>query len=147
MDNSVIDMLIYKDVDGLCNNYGLLPFQVDILEKYYKFINSKILRDSMVKRINEGFYSTNEEINEMAKTYISKCILFSQDSGKSLLIDKCGLSEEDAQRFIDSYKKSDKDVKEMLSAELDVSNANIIMNDMLESVSVPFIESQKSKTL
>lgn len=147
MNGEIIDMLIYKDTDGLCNSFGLLPFQVDVLEKYYKHIGSKVIRDELVKKIGNGFYSTEEKKNEMAKFYLSKCITLSSDNGKSLIIEKCGFSDVDAQKVIDDYNRINNYIKDMLSTELDVSNLNMQMEDVLESISKPFLDSQRGKTL
>ncbi len=147
MNDNVIDMLIYEDDEGLCSEYGLLPFQVDIFKKYYKRINSKFIRDDLCEKIRNGYYSSEEMIDSMAKTYISKAVMFSSDQGLDILINKCGLSEEDARKFTNALLHANKSINEMLSAELDVSNTNIRVDDMLETITKPFIDSQKTKSL
>ena len=49
----------------------------------------------------------------------------------------------DASNFINSYLKENNHLDEMLSAELDVSNTNIKMNEMIDGLFDAYIESEK----
>lgn len=147
MREEVIGMLINGDKDALCSSFELLPFQADILEFYYKNINSMHNRNLLVNQILTRYYSSDELKNSMAKSYIQKTILFSKDNGKSFLMSKCGLSDEESSTFIKEYLQYNKGVDEMLSAELDVSNTNILMNEMINKILPIFLESQTQKKL
>ena len=93
-------------------------------------------------QIKANYYSSEEKRNEMAKSYLEKAILFAKDHGKNILMERCGLSEEDSISFINEYLTSNKNLTEMLSAELDVTNINKNMNSMMEEIVPTFLKSQ-----
>lgn len=142
MREEIIELLINGDTDTLCSSFGLLPFQVHMLEFYYKNIHSMASRSRLVEQIGERHYSDDSIKHSMAKSYIDKAIKFAKDHGKNLLVNKCGLTEEESISFINDYLRSDREINEMLSAELDVSNNNKLVNVMMDKVIPTFLQSQ-----
>lgn len=143
MREEIIELLINSDTDTLCNTFGLLPFQVHMLEFYYKNINSMASRTKLVEQIEGKHYSNDSIKHSMAKSYIQKAIRFAKDHGKNILVNKCGLTEDDSISFINEYLRSDKAIDEMLSAELDVSNNDRLVGVMMDKVIPAFLESEK----
>ena len=142
MREEIIELLINSDTETLCNTFGLLPFQVHMLEFYYKNIPSMASRSRLVEQISEKHYSDDSIKQSMARSYIDKAIKFAKDHGKNLLVNKCGLTEEESISFINDYLRSDREINEMLSAELDVSNNNKLLIAMVDKVIPTFIQSQ-----
>ena len=142
MTEELVELLINGDKDKLCEAYDVLPFQADMLELNYKNINSLQSRAELIKKIIGKYYSLESVKNSMAKTYLEKALLLAKDHGKLILESKCGLSEQESDDFIREYLQSDGYVNEMLSAEVDVSNTNILMNVMIQKIIPPFLESQ-----
>lgn len=147
MRNDIIEMLIYDDSDGLSSKYNFPKFVAMMLCSAYKLLNNNYHRNIVINKIENGFYSEEKNIKEMANSYISNAVLYSPDHGKSMLINRCGLSESEADEFISRYTKYNQNLKDLLSAELDVSNTNKFMREMIDEVIDAFIESEKEKTL
>lgn len=142
MREEIIGLLINGDRETLCSSFGLLPFQASMLEFYYKNINSMHTRTTLVNQIASNYYSSEEKKNEMAKSYLEKAILFAKDHGKNILMNRCGLTEEQSIEFINEYLKNNSNLTDMLSAELDVANTNKIMSGMMEEIIPTFLKSQ-----
>ena len=113
-----------------------------LLSFYYKNINSMHTRTKLANQIGENYYSTDEKKADMAKTYLEKAILFAKDHGKSILTSSCGLGEEESISFINEYLVTDKGINDMLSAELDVSNNNKLIQTMMDEIIPPFLKNQ-----
>ena len=147
MNNDAAILLNSKDYDSLCTNYGIYKFQAQMLS--FMFITSKVLslKNNIINGITSGRYSRNDSVRDMFKLFIDKAVKHSKDNGFSILVNKCGLSEIDANTFIYEYLRNSKNTDEMLSAELDVSNNNIRMNEMIDEIFPAFLESEKSHTL
>ena len=146
MDDT-IDMLVYAEDEELSSRFNFPTFIASMLSGAYRRLNSVHHRTMLVNRIEKGYYSSKEEIEEMARTYLSKSILFNPDHGFEVLTTKCGLSEEEANEFIAKYCKYNDNLNDLLSAELDVSNTNIEMKDMISELVGAFLESEASKGL
>lgn len=147
MREDIINMLIYGNDSDLSTRYNFPIFVANMLSYSYKKLNSVYHRSMIVNRIESGYYSNEKEIENMARDYISNCILYSPDHGIGMLTSKCSLSEEEASEFIKEYIKYNENLKELLSAELDVSNTNIQMRDMVNKLISSFLNSEKNKTL
>lgn len=147
MREDIINMLIYDNDSDLSTRYNFPMFMAKMLSYSYKKLNSVYHRSMIVNRIESGYYSSEKEIENMAHDYISNCILYSPDHGRSMLMSKCSLSEEEANSYINEYLKYNSNLKDLLSAELDVSNTNIQMRDMINRLINPFLNSEKNKTL
>ena len=143
MQNEVIDMLINDDIDGLSRGFNIPDFVSKLLCIFYKNLNSIYHRKQIIDRLNNGYYSKEDEIKNMAKLYISKLILHSKDHGKSFLMEKCNLNEKMAESYINSYITANEYVKDLLSAELDVSNLNIQMDSLIDDLSDAFLSNKE----
>ena len=138
-------MLLNHDYEGLNSEYNLYEFQsMMIASAFGKVYSVPSLKDKYLNRVLEGYYLVPGEIERMACEYVKNAIIHMKDNGFDLLMNRCNLSENDARVVIDSILKSDRDLKDMLSAELDVSNINIRDNEMLMQILPAFIDSYKN---
>ena len=147
MENTVIDMLVYDNVEELSNSFNLPSFEAKMLCELYKHLNGQLHRKQIVDRIIGGYYSKEEEINNMAKYFAKKMILKTQDRGKTFLMQKCGLNEIDANTYSDKVNIADKTINDFLSADLDTSTVEFEMNNLLEQVSSMFLNNGEKKVL
>lgn len=147
MENTVIDMLVYDNVEELSNSFNLPSFEAKMLCELYKHLNGQLHRKQIVDRIIGGYYSKEEEINNMAKYFAKKMILKTQDRGKTFLMQKCGLNEIDAYTYSDKVNIADKTINDFLSADLDTSTVEFEMNNLLEQVSSMFLNNGEKKVL
>ena len=147
MENTVIDMLVYDNVEELSNSYNLPSFEAKMLCELYKHLNGQLHRKQMVDRIISGYYSKEEEINNMARFFVKKMILNTHDRGKSFLMDKCGLNEIDAYTYSDKINIADRTINDFLSADLDTSTVEFEMNNVLDQVSKMFLGKKEEKVL
>ena len=143
MEYEIINFLVNEDFEPLHDNYDLLNFQSQMLSFMYLNTKNENMKEKIVENIISGKYVEDTEVKSMFKTYIDKAIKFSKDNGLGLLINKCRLSEEEAREFISRYLREDKNINEMLSAELDVSNNNIRMSEMIDEILPAFLENEK----
>ncbi|MBR4178169.1 MAG: hypothetical protein IKR57_02330 [Bacilli bacterium] len=143
MEYEIVNFLVNEDFDTLCSSYDLYSFQAQILSFMYLNTKNEKLKEEIVNDIIRGKYCTDQKVKEMFKSYIDKAVKYSKDNGLSILIDKCRLNEDDARAFINSYLKQDKNIDDMLSAELDVSNINIRMNEMIEEILPIFLDNER----
>jgi len=147
MGYEIIELLMNKDYDTLCSKFNLYNFQSKMLCFIYNTTNSLNARSSIVSSIERGDYTTESKLKDMFKSFIDKAIRYSKDNGFKILVEKCKLNEIDAASFINNYLRENKNIDDMLSAELDVSNNNIRMNEMIDSIMPAFLESEKEKSL
>ena len=147
MNMEIVSALINEDYDYLINNYNLLPFQAKELVFFYKRFNSMYHRDLLVKKIENGDFSREDEIYNMAKKYCSKVMSYGDKKSINFLQEKCGYTLEDANRFVSTYMSESKALDDMLSMEVDVSNVNIRMNDMIDCIVQLFLDSQKVRKM
>ena len=147
MENTVIDMLVYDNVQELSNSFNLPSFEAKMLCELYKHLNGQLHRKQIVDRIISGYYSKEEEINNMAKFFVKKMILNTQDQGKSFLMQNCGLSEMDAYAYSDRVNMANRTINDFLSADLDTSTAEFEMNNVLSQVSGMFLNNEEKKVL
>ena len=147
MEYEIVQFLENDNYDALSSNYALYNFQAQMLCFMYNSAHSDILKNKIVKDIISGRHTTAEDVKNMFKTYIEKAVKYSNDNGLSILMEKCKLSEEDARGFIRNYLNAIKNLNEALSAELDVGNINIRMNEMIEELLPAFLESEKGIVL
>ena len=147
MENTVIDMLVYDNVEELSNSYNLPSFEAKMLCELYKHLNGQLHRKQIVDRIISGYYSKEEEINNMARFFVKKMILNTQDRGKSFLMDKCGLSEIDAHTYSDRVNIANRTINDFLSADLDTSTVELELNTVLDQVSGMFLGKKEEKVL
>ena len=147
MEYEIVQFLENDNYDALSSNYALYNFQAQMLCFMYNSTHSDILKNKIVKDIISGRHTTAEDVKNMFKTYIEKAVKYSNDNGLSILMEKCKLSEEDARGFIRNYLNAIKNLNEALSAELDVGNINIRMNEMIEELLPAFLESEKGIVL
>jgi hypothetical protein len=147
MEYEIVQFLENDNYDALSSNYALYSFQAQMLCFMYNSAHSDILKNKIVKDIISGRHTTAEDVKNMFKTYIEKAVKYSNDNGLSILMEKCKLSEEDARGFIRNYLNAIKNLNEALSAELDVGNINIRMNEMIEELLPAFLESEKGIVL
>ena len=147
MENTVIDMLVYDNTEELSSSFNLPSFEAKMLCELYKHLNGQLHRKQMVDRIISGFYSKEEEINNMARFFVKKMILNTQDRGKSFLMQKCGLNEIDAYTYSDKVNIADRTINDFLSADLDTSTVEFEMNNLLEQVSSMFLNNGEKKVL
>lgn len=147
MNDEIVDMLIFDNDSELSSRFNIPIVVARILSQIYKHLNSNHYRYVLISRIENGFYSKKENYDDLANNYLSKKILLSEDHGFKILTTKCGLSEEEAMEFIQRYCKYNDNLKDLLSAELDVSNTNIEMRDMINEILEPFLESEEEKEL
>ena len=142
MENNLEALFQSGDIESICKQLNLYDFQVKmILALYNKIKDVDNLKNNLFERINSGYYHSDEQINFMASSYIENCILHTSDNGYELLTTKCGLEDLDAKSVIGCVLRSNKSLNEMLSDELDVSNINIRVNDMMSALVPIFISS------
>ena len=146
MREEIMNLLIY-DENELSKRFNMPLFEAQMLSYAYKNLNSQHYRTMMVDKIASGFYSTEKEIRDMAYQYISKSALNNPEKGKKLLIEKCGLDEEGAVKYIEEMKRLNSNLGDMLSAELDVSNTNIVMREMTDGLIDTLLNSEVNKPL
>jgi len=146
MQNDVVDMLINDDFEDISNAFNIPDFVSKLLCIFYKNLNSMHHRNQILERLNTGFYKNDKEIKNMAKLYISKMILNNPENAKVFLIEKCNLLENDAQTYINNYITANNYVRDLLSAELDVSNLNIQMDSLLDYLSDLFLANNKNRS-
>ena len=146
MENDLELLFESGNVEAIMENYNLYDFQVKmILVLYLKIKKVKNLKKSLFERINDGYYNNMDQVTFMASSYLQNAIIHSQDNGFELLTTRCGLEEEDAKCVINCVLRSNKSLNEMLSDELDVSNINIRVNDMMSAIVPSFIASYDKK--
>lgn len=115
----VIDLLITKDIEGLCTKYGLKKFQAIVLCNEYNKLkmdekkamsmeiassNQDKLMTEIVSDIISGTYLESEIENQMIRKYIAEKIEKSDDR-ISFLIEECGMNEEQIGEFLEKYNK------------------------------------------
>ena len=115
----VIDLLITKDIEGLCTKYGLKKFQAIVLCNEYNKLkmdekkamsmeiassNQYKLMTEIVSDIISGTYLESEIENQMIRKYIAEKIEKSDDR-ISFLIEECGMNEEQIEEFLEKYNK------------------------------------------
>ena len=115
----VIDLLITKDIEGLCTKYGLKKFQAIVLCNEYNKLkmdekkamsmeiassNQDKLMTEIVSDIISGTYLESEIENQMIRKYIAEKIEKSDDR-ISFLIEECGMNEEQIEEFLEKYNK------------------------------------------
>lgn len=115
----VIDLLITKDIEGLCTKYGLKKFQAIVLCNEYNKLkmdekkamsmeiassNQDKLMTEIVSNIISGTYLESEIENQMIRKYIAEKIEKSDDR-ISFLIEECGMNEEQIEEFLEKYNK------------------------------------------
>ena len=144
MKEEIINMLIYDNDSELSTRYNFPLFVAKMLSFSYKKLNSGYHRNMMVNKIESGYYSSQNEINNMAYHYISNAVLYSPDHGKEMLINMCNLSEEEADSFIAKLTHYNSNIRDLLSAELDVSNTNRKMKELVDSVINAFLENERN---
>ena len=115
----VIDLLITKDIEGLCTKYGFKKFQAIVLCNEYNKLkmdekkamsmeiassNQDKLMTEIVSDIISGTYLESEIENQMIRKYIAEKIEKSDDR-ISFLIEECGMNEEQIEEFLEKYNK------------------------------------------
>lgn len=115
----VINLLITKDIEGLCTKYGLKEFQAIVLCNEYNKLkmdekkamsmeiassNQDKLMTEIVSNIISGTYLESEIENQMIRKYIAEKIEKSDDR-ISFLIEECGMNEEQIEEFLEKYNK------------------------------------------
>ena len=145
MENTVIDMLIYDDYDGLNNSFNIPKFEAFMLCQMYKKMNYQSNRGRLINGITSGYYSNMNQIKSMSKIYIKNKILHSNDKGIAFLTQECGLNEIDAYNCINSLVASNDALNQSLSFELDTSSIENQMNSVLEYISNSFLVHAQGK--
>ena len=147
MEYELVGLLMNKDYDTICSTYRLYNFQAQMLCYMYESTNIDSLKSRIIEHILDGSYSSEDKVRGMFKSFIDKAIRCSKDNGFNILVEKCKLSEIDATSFITNYTIANRNLDEMLSAELEVSNTNIKMNEMINEIMPAFLDSEKEKKL
>ena len=143
----VVSLLVNENYDALCENYKLYDFQARMLSFMYTSTDNERMKDSIVTDIISGKYTVPVRVRDMFKTFIDKAVKHSKDHGFGILTEKCRLKDDEARTFLDIYLKADKNVDELLSAELDVSNTNIRMNEMIDELLPNFLDNERGIVL
>lgn len=144
----VINLLITKDIEGLCTKYGLKEFQaITLCDEYNKLkideekamsmevtsSNQDKLMTEIVTNIISGAYLEPEVENQMIRKYIAKKIEKSDDR-ISFLIEECGMNEEDVEEFLEKYNYVCKNKNELTMAANNFdskSDANELLDELV----------------
>ena len=144
----VINLLITKDIEGLCTKYGLKEFQAIVLCNEYNKLkmdekkamsmeiassNQDKLMTEIVSDIISGTYLESEIENQMIRKYIAEKIEKSDDR-ISFLIEECGMNEEQIEEFLEKYNKvcQNKNELTMVANNFDSKDeVNYLLNELV----------------
>lgn len=144
----VIDLLITKDIEGLCTKYDLKEFQAIVLCNEYNKLkmaekkamsmeiassNQDKLMTEIVSNIISGTYLESEIENQMIRKYIAEKIEKSDDR-ISFLIEECGMNEEQVEEFLEKYNQvcQNKNELTMVANNFDSKDeANKLLNELV----------------
>ena len=147
MKDDVRNALMVKDIDYLCEKYSLLPFQASVLSYGYNKSDRDNYKEYVINKIISGKCAEEKDQETMAKNYCSQLLLLANSNTFDFLCNICGFTLEHAKRFVETFIREKRAEKEMLDMEVDSSNINIRINQMLDDIVSIFIASQKQKKL
>lgn len=157
----VINLLITKDIEGLCTKYGLKEFQaITLCDEYNKLkideekamsmevtsSNQDKLMTEIVTNIISGAYLEPEVENQMIRKYIAKKIEKSDDR-ISFLIEECGMNEEQVEEFLEKYNHICKNKNELTMAANNFDSKNEANELLDELVSIYNSNEEKSVSM